>query len=414
MAPFSIPRGGTGDIVFGEVPAGEEAHYLKFVCPPTFSGGPFDRQPPTRRIRRKLDASMSLPLPAAVASRTRAGRNDITLWVIEDPDSRNGRTFPSPIIRTVQGDIVHAEVGFKRNAHTIHWHGIEPSPLNDGVGHTSFEATSSFVYQFATREAGTYFYHCHKNTVLHVEMGMYGALVVDPRNPDPGDTLQAPYRTGGPGFVAANLSGFPGFRFDPEHFVARYDVEAIWVADECDSVWHELGHDAFMQDCDERDPVARGSFTQDGILNDFRPDVFVVSGVVSVPTTAAGIRPEVGATIRDPRVAVTARVGDTILVRLVNAGYTIHEYGFEGLDALVVAADGHPFGVPPFATYSSPFVIPAGTPFRLSSARRLDILLRPRSAGQFPFTVRYYDWLNGPDSPSPKQFHIARTRITIV
>jgi len=409
MARLIIPR--------GEVPPGEEAMFLKFACPPRFSGGPFDPQPPTRTLRRRLDAHLSLPLPPEVAARTRAGRGDITMWVIEDPDDANGRTFPSPLIRTVQGDVVHADVGFSLNDHTIHWHGIEPSPLNDGVGHTSFEATSNFVYQFGTHQAGTYFYHCHKNTVLHFDMGLYGVLIVDPPNPNPGSPSQAPYygggpgyRTGGSGFAAANVPGFPGFL--PARFVVPYDVEAIWAVDEFDSVWHELNHDAFMQACRADAPAAAETFTNNGILNDFRPDIFVITGVVSVPTTPAGVFPEIGAPITDPAVAITARPNQTVLIRLLNAGYTIQEYTL-GIDAVVVAADGHPFGVPPFSAYSAPFAIRAGTPFRLTSARRLDLLVRPTVPGVFPFQVAFYDWIRGPDSASPKLFHVAQTTLTV-
>lgn len=397
-----------------EVPPGEEAMFLKFICPPRFQGGPFDEQASTRTLRRDLDRKIDLDLPASVANRTRSGRDKIDLWIIEDPDARNGRTFPSPIIRTVRGDTVHATVGFHFNDHTIHWHGIEPTSLNDGVGHTSFESTGEFVYQFATNTAGTYFYHCHKNTVLHFEMGMYGFLVVDPPNPNPADPVQAPYRTGGPGLAAANLENVPGFpAFDPANFVVRYDVEALWAVDEFDSVWHDLSHDAFMQDCDDDDPMAADTFDRNGFLNDFRPDVFVITGVVSEPVTPPGVFPEVGAPIRNPRVAVTVRQGQTILLRLLHAGYTIQQYTL-GLDATVIATDGQPFGVPPFNQYSFPFALPAGRPFRLTTARRVDLLVRATSRGEFPFTVRYYAWVNGPDSPSPKLFHIAQTVIEVV
>lgn len=386
----------------------DPAEALKFICPPTFSGGPIDPQPATRTLRRNLDVMIDLPLPPVVAARTRALKDNIRMWIIEDPDlpQDQGRTFPSPLIRTVRGDVVNATVGFKLNVHTIHWHGIEPTPLNDGVGHTSFEASSSFVYQFATNTAGTYFYHCHKNTVLHFEMGLYGGLIVDPPNPDPNSPIQAPYTTGGPGFVSANLPGFPGF--DPANFVVPYDVEAVWAVDSFDSIWHLLNHDAFMQQCDANDPMAAATFTNDGILNVFRPDVFVISGVVSEPTSPPNVFPEIGARIQDPAVAINARVNQTILIRLLNADYLVHE-NVLGLDAIAIGADGHPFGVPPFDQYSSPIPIPAGTPFRTTSARRYDLLVRtPILPGTFPFRVRFIDWVSG------KVFHIARTVINVL
>jgi FtsP/CotA-like multicopper oxidase with cupredoxin domain len=393
--------------------------FLKFVCPPRFSGGPLDRQPIDRLVTRTMDTTLAstidLVLPDSAAAVTRAQQNDVRMWVIENRDAEDAdsrRTFPSPIIRTVEGDVVHAEVNFSLNDHTIHWHGIEPTPMNDGVGHTSFEATASFVYQFATHQAGTYFYHCHKNTVLHFEMGLYGLLVVDPPNPDPNSPLQAPYATGGPGLLRANAPGFPGF--DSLNSVVPYDVEALWVPDEFDSVWHQLGHEAFMQNCDAADPNAAGNFTQDGILNAFIPDIFTVTGVIAeviagdlanLPIVTAAITPDTatdsGTTPPVVLVSPTLAAGQTLLVRLLNAGYTTQEYVL-GLDALAVATDGVPFGIPGTRMqYSAPFVIPAGTPFRLTTARRLDLLIRPAAPGIFTFTTRHLDWQRSVNAANP-------------
>lgn len=281
------------------------------------------------------------------------------------------------------------------------------------MGHTSFESKNEFVFQFATNQAGTYFYHCHKNTVLHFEMGMYDLLLVDPANPDSKDRMRAPYRTGGPGLAAVNLANFPDFPgFDARNYVVRYDVEALWVVDEFDTLWHELSHDAFMQDCDDDEPMAPDTFDRDGFLNDFRPDVFVISGAVSMPATPRGVLPEIGGVIRDRRVVVKATQGQTILIRLLNAGYTIQQYTL-GLDAIAIETDGRPFGVPPLGRYSAPFLIPAGTPFQLTSARRLNLLIHAATAGQFPFEVRYFDWLHGPDSQFPRPYHVARTVIDV-
>jgi len=349
------------------IPPGEEGHFLKHVCPPTFGGENTDPVTPTVVLARDLDGQIDLDLPD--------GRK-VRLWVIEDPeDSEHGKVFPSKLIRVREGDVVHARVGGKLNTHTIHWHGIEPSPMNDGVGKHSFEVAGNFVMQWQASHAGTFFYHCHKNTTLHFEMGLYGLLVVDPPE--------------GEGFVR---------RLAPEQGnLERYDVEAFWVPDEIDTVWHRLGHEAFMQKCDANDPAGPLTFSQDGILNKFRPDVFVITGVPTVDDDTP---------IDDPRVAVSARVGQTVLLRVLNAGYTVQQYTF-GFDAEVIAMDGRALGVPPDSKYSHPFLLRAGTPFRLTSAMRWDLLVKPTAAGTYPAVVEFFDWVNG------KKYATARTSLRV-
>src|SRR5581483_8758015 len=67
--------------------------------------------------------------------------------------------------------------------HTIHLHGLDVDFANDGVPESLPEAQpvkqgQQYTYRFVATHAGTYFYHCHENTVEHQQMGMYGALVV--------------------------------------------------------------------------------------------------------------------------------------------------------------------------------------------------------------------------------------------
>lgn len=361
----------------------EFPEFNKHVCPPTFSGGPIDPVEANIRIARNLLVNLDLILPDG---------EKVPMWIIEDPeDPEGGKFFPSKTIRTTQGDVIHARVGNKTNTHTIHWHGIEPTTINDGVGKHSFEVSGNFTYQFATSEAGTYFYHCHKNTTLHFEMGLYGLFIVDPKKPDTPEAAGIegpPYRTGGPGFAAA---------FNPPTHVRKYDVEAFWVGDEIDSRWHTLGHNAFMQKCDPADPVAAENFTQDGFLHDFNPDIFLITG--------KGRRAR-SDTATFEEVEINAKVGDTILIRILDAGYTIQEYRI-GLPAEVIAIDGHPLGVPPRHQYSHPFMLAASEPFRLTSARRHDLLIRATEAGKFPAEIDYIHWI------TEKKLFTARTFINI-
>jgi FtsP/CotA-like multicopper oxidase with cupredoxin domain len=387
MALPIIPR--------GEMMPDEAAKFLKFANPPGNGGigeSPDLILPPNVTFNMTLLVNMDLPL--------RDGGN-IPMWIVQNPDDDlNGQTFPSPTVRIPQGALVHADVLCQGEAHTIHWHGIEPTPMNDGVGKHSFEVNGHFIYQFQPRFAGTYFYHCHKNTVLHFEMGLYGMLIVDP--PDPAaPTVLTTYPTGGPGFVAR----FNPLAVVPTDHAIPYDVEAFWVADSLDSNWHTLGHNAFMQLANPDNPVDPATFSQDGFLNDFRPDIFVMTGIPrrnnDPALFTAAENPLFG-----PLVAPTVRIGETLLIRVLNADYITQKITL-GIDAEVIGMDGRALGVPPAQAYSRPFALPAGTPFLLTSAMRWDLIVKPTVAGIFPATVDFLNQITG------EKLYTATTTITV-
>ena len=58
------------------------------------------------------------------------------------------------------------------------------------------------VYMFSPKYPGTTMYHCHQEADIHVQMGMYGALVVYSANDK--SNAKSAYNNGGPG------SGFGG------------------------------------------------------------------------------------------------------------------------------------------------------------------------------------------------------------
>ena len=65
---------------------------------------------------------------------------------------------------------------------SIHWHGLLVPPDMDGVPLISFPPIApgaTFTYEFPIRQSGTYWYHSH--TTLQEQTGVYGAIVIDPR-----------------------------------------------------------------------------------------------------------------------------------------------------------------------------------------------------------------------------------------
>lgn len=95
-------------------------------------------------------------------------------------------TYPGPEIRVSEGDWVL--VNFKNNSpefHTIHWHGIILANEMDGVPNGTQWGVGpgqTFKYLFRAQPAGTHFYHCHNMTNLHVQAGMFGSLIIEPKD----------------------------------------------------------------------------------------------------------------------------------------------------------------------------------------------------------------------------------------
>ena len=114
------------------------------------------------------------------------------MWAFSlSPDEGTGRV-PGPTLRVTEGDkvVVHFHPGVSGYNHTVHWHGQNVPNDQDGVPFTTqkpVEAGESFDYEFIAQPSGTYWYHCHVDSQHHVDMGMYGFLIVDPQdvNADP-------------------------------------------------------------------------------------------------------------------------------------------------------------------------------------------------------------------------------------
>lgn len=91
---------------------------------------------------------------------------------------------PGPTIEINEGDSVIIDFwNISQGApHTIHLHGLDVNQENDGVPHLSFEVhhMEHGFYRFRAPHAGTYLYHCHVVSSIHVQAGMYGLLVVKP------------------------------------------------------------------------------------------------------------------------------------------------------------------------------------------------------------------------------------------
>ena len=96
-------------------------------------------------------------------------------------------SLPGPVLRWREGDTVTMRVTNRLATPTsIHWHGMLVPTGMDGVPGVSFPGIApgeTFTYRFTVRQSGTFWYHSH--TGFQEQSGLYGALVVEPREADP-------------------------------------------------------------------------------------------------------------------------------------------------------------------------------------------------------------------------------------
>ncbi len=93
---------------------------------------------------------------------------------------------PGPRIRITEGDRVRINVTNNLpESTTVHWHGLIVPNNMDGpafVTQAPIEPGQTFTYEYTTQQAGTYFYHTHDNADRQQTLGLYGALIIDPKD----------------------------------------------------------------------------------------------------------------------------------------------------------------------------------------------------------------------------------------
>ncbi|GEM86012.1 multicopper oxidase family protein [Meiothermus granaticius] len=97
------------------------------------------------------------------------------------------RQVPGPTIRVTVGDRVRFNVTNRLPESTsIHWHGMILPNNMDGPAYITqapIEPGQRFTYEFTTQQTGTYFYHSHQDSDRQQGVGLYGALIIDPKTP---------------------------------------------------------------------------------------------------------------------------------------------------------------------------------------------------------------------------------------
>lgn len=99
--------------------------------------------------------------------------------------SING-TIPGPVLRFTEGDWARIRVhnDLAHHSTSTHWHGLLLPNPQDGVPEVttpSIQPGTTTTFEFPIIQSGTYWYHSH--THLQEQQGLYGAIVIQPKQP---------------------------------------------------------------------------------------------------------------------------------------------------------------------------------------------------------------------------------------
>lgn len=147
-----------------------------------------------------LALSAVIPAEAAVINKTLCVRSvnltlsgaSVPFWGFTDSCMGMGSgRVPGPIIEVGVGDTLNLTLDMMMapqesapyNGHTIHLHGADVRTSEDGVPETGSSVNGdTYTWSPSAEMPGSYPYHCHVHTVKHLEMGMYGTIVIRPKD----------------------------------------------------------------------------------------------------------------------------------------------------------------------------------------------------------------------------------------
>lgn len=261
--------------------------------------------------------------------------------------------LPSPMVWGEVGDDIFISlinIGMKylpnfKDFHTVHMHGAHVATQLDGFPETSFgvpmwEETSPLTpppnatYLFRPENPGTLMYHCHVEASEHVQMGMYGALIIYPsmeslaengitKCPKCGQwQLNGEYQHNIPK-TATNRN----FAYNNIH--SYFDKEYVMLLSDIDSLWHES---------------VRNGIPFNAV--NFKPDFWLVNGrafpdtLLPHPLTFKANEDE-NLTQINYESYVHVKTNEKFLFRMINMGYQVVPWHIHGWHFMVVGKDAH-------------------------------------------------------------------------
>lgn len=267
-------------------------------------------------------------------------------------------SIPSPILRWKEGETVTLNVkNHMAVDSSIHWHGMILPTEMDGVPGLSFAGIKpgeTFKYQFKVNQSGTYWYHSHSG--FQEQTGMYGAIIIDPKEPDPVSydrdyvILLSDWSDESPESVYAKLKKM-------SHY---YNFRERTVGD----LWQDIKNKGASKTWQER-----------AMWNDMRMSDTDISDVTGYTYTYLmnGITPDQGW-------KGLFHKGEKIRLRFINgAAMTIFDVRIPGLKMTVVASDGQ--NIQPVSVDE----------FRIGVAETYDVVIEPENDSAYAIFAQSID-----------------------
>lgn len=263
-----------------------------------------------------------------------------------------------PILRWREGDeiTIHVTNNLDEDS-SIHWHGIILPTAMDGVPGISFDGIApgkTFTYKFKVVQSGTYWYHSHSG--FQEQMGIYGAIVIEPKEKEP-------------------------FEYDAEYVITLSD----WSDEKPDSIYRKLKLSADYYNFKQR---TVGDFFDEvkekGFFNAFNDRKMWNE----MAMTDRDLSDVTGYTYtylmngQNPATNFKAlfKNGQKIRLRFINsAAMTFFDVRIPGLKMSVVAADGN---------YVQPIEVDE---FRIGVAETYDVIVEPNANSAYAIFAQSLD-----------------------
>jgi len=292
-------------------------------------------------------------VPRQDSSSSTVSGEQIDLVVSERSLALNGQTgravtingtIPGPLIRLREGQEVTLRVtNLLKEDSSIHWHGLLLPAHMDGVPGASFGGIApgtTFTYRFPVKQSGTYWYHSHSGG--QELQGMYGAMILDPIEPEPFQydrdyvVILSEWSDESAEDMLDHLKKFSGYynyqKRDAQEFLLDAAQRGFWSALHNYVMWDEMR----MDPTDFAD-VTGSTFT------------FLMNGIPPTGNWTA-----------------LFRRGERVRLRFINAAaMTFYDVRIPGLTMTVVQADGQ--NVQPVAVEE----------FRFGPAETYDVIVQP-------------------------------------